>query len=141
MAQEATDERNNQEAMKTQEIEKARRGKEAEMKTQEKQRLAEKITTLEKSQKHTAEEKAAAEQYLKDLEPACIEGDSTYEDRKSARDDEIEALKEAQVILANAFQDNVTVGESNPPDANGTTLLQSPSALSGKLFLASVAAH
>ena len=53
-----------------------------------------------KSLKHTSDELEAVEQYMKDLGPACIEGDSTYEDRKKARSAEIDALKEAQVILA-----------------------------------------
>merc|ERR1719413_293425 len=101
-AQEATDDMNYQEEMKTQEIEKSRRTKEVEMKTQEKQRLTDKIATMEKTQKHTKMEKEAMEQYLKDLEPACVEGDSTYDARKQARTDEIDALKEAQVILADA---------------------------------------
>merc|ERR1740121_1704786 len=56
MAQEATDERNYQEEMKTQAIEKARRSKEVEMKAQEKQRQVEKTTALEKSEKHTQSE-------------------------------------------------------------------------------------
>merc|ERR1719422_868512 len=99
-AQESTDEKNYQEEMQAQKIEKARRTKEVEMRTQEKQRLSDKILSMEKSQKHVKDEKAAVGQYLKDLEPACIEGDSTYDDRKKARSDEIEALKEAQVILA-----------------------------------------
>merc|ERR1712087_299589 len=97
--------------MKAQQIEKARRSKEAEMKTQEKQRLAEKIASLEKSKKHTQEEKAATEQYERDLQPACVEGDSTYDDRKSARSDEIAALKEAQVILTDAL--NSTEAENS----------------------------
>merc|ERR1740121_2512446 len=108
--QEATDETNYQEEMKTQEIEKARRTKEVELKEQEKQRLNDKIASLEKSEKHTKEEKQAMEQYLKDLEPACVEGDSTYDARKQARTDEIDALKEAQVILADA--NNITDSSS-----------------------------
>jgi len=129
MAQEATDERNYQEEMQTQQIEKARRSKEAEMKTQEKQRLLEQVSTLKKSESHTKDEKAAADQYLKDLEPACVEGDSTYEDRKASRDDEIQALKEAQVILAEAFE-----GNSTNATTGNATLLELP----GRSFLAPV---
>ena len=44
------------------------------------------------------------EQYLKDLEPACGTGDSSYDDRKQARADEIEALRKAQAILQDAFR-------------------------------------
>lgn len=101
-AQEATDQKNYQDANKEAEIEKARREKEAEMKTQEKSRLLARVATLEKSKKHTTGELDAQKQYLKDLNPACVEGDSTYEDRKAARTAEIAALKDAQVILSEA---------------------------------------
>jgi len=104
-AQEVTDEKNYLEEMKTSGIEKARREKESEMKAQEKKRLEEKIASLEKSKKHTNDELGAVDQYLKDLSPACLEGDSTYEDRKAARASEIEALKEAQVILAESREE------------------------------------
>merc|ERR1719360_312571 len=100
-AQEATDESAFQEEMKSTAIEKSRRAKEAEMKEQEKKRLMDQVDSWGKSLKHTSDELEAAEQYMKDLGPACIDGDSTYEDRKKARTAEIDALKEAQVILAN----------------------------------------
>lgn len=100
-AQESTDENAYQEEMKSTEIEKSRRSKEAEMKEQEKKRLLDQVDSWEKSLKHTSDELEAVEQYMKDLGPACIDGDSTYEDRKKARTAEIDALKEAQVILAN----------------------------------------
>jgi len=132
MAQEATDEKNYQEEMKTQEISKARRSKEAEMKAEEKKRLLEKIASLQKTEKHTKEEKTATEQYLKDLEPACIDGDSTYDDRKAARDEEVQALKEAQVVLADAFKDNSTEA------ANSTDFLQGDAFPIGRSFLAPV---
>jgi len=74
------------------------------MKGQSKHRLLDRISTHEKSKKHTVAEHEAVVQYLKDLSPACLEGDSTYEDRKAARSAEITALKEAQVILADAFK-------------------------------------
>merc|ERR1719473_1629152 len=54
--------------------------------------------------KHTSSELDAVEQYLKDLEPACGTGDSSYDDRKKARADEIEALRKAQTILEEAFR-------------------------------------
>jgi len=126
MAQEATDERNYQEEMKDQKIEKARRSKEAEMKTQQKQQLVEKSQVLAKNEKHTKDEKAANEQYLKDLEPACVEGDSTYEDRKAARGDEIAALKESQVILSKAFdekgEEKTMFLEAQPPSSASSFL-------------------
>merc|ERR1719362_1695127 len=84
-AQEATDESAFQEEMKSTAIEKSRRAKEAEMKEQEKKRLADQVDSWGKSLKHTSDELEAVEQYMKDLGPACIDGDSTYEDRKKAR--------------------------------------------------------
>merc|ERR1712151_257029 len=89
-----------QEEMKSTEIEKSRRAKEAEMKEQEKKRLLDQVDSWEKSLKHTWDELEAVKQYQKDLKPACVDGDSTYEDRKKARTEEIDALKKAQVILA-----------------------------------------
>ena len=35
--------------------------------------------------------------YLEELQPACVDGDSTYEDRKDARDAEIKAPKNAGI--------------------------------------------
>jgi len=43
-------------------------------------------------------------QYEKDLQPACVEGDSSYEDRKAARTKEIEALHESQKVLEEVFK-------------------------------------
>merc|ERR1740138_1657940 len=54
---------------------------------------------VRKSRKNVASELEKTEQYLKDLEPACVSGDSSYEKRKEARDKEIEALKKAQDFL------------------------------------------
>jgi len=99
MAQEETDQNAYEQEIKASEIEKARRAKEAEMKAQEKSRLQEKIAAHEQSLKHVTDELGAVEQYLVDLGPACIQGDSTYEDRKGARASEIDALKQAQVFL------------------------------------------
>merc|ERR1712187_1011709 len=109
-AQEEMDQKAFDEEIKTCEIEKARSAKEADMKDQEKKRLLDKVSTLEKSLKHTSDELHAVQQYWKDLGPACMEGDSTYETRKASRDQEIAALKEAQVILADAFK-----GDAAPP--------------------------
>merc|ERR1740123_2756248 len=86
--------------MKSSKIEKARREKEAEMKDQEKKRLMEKSVSMGKSLKHVNAELGAVDQYLADLQPACVEGDSTYKDRKDARAAEIDSLKKAQVLLA-----------------------------------------
>jgi len=43
-------------------------------------------------------------QYNEDLKPACVDGDSTYDDRKGARSREVEALKQALNILEQAFK-------------------------------------
>jgi len=102
-AQEEIDQKAFDAEIKSCEVEKARTGKEAEMKADEQKRTLEKVATLEKSLKHTSEQLEAVQQYWKDLSPACMEGDSTYEDRKASRDAEISALKEAQVILKQAF--------------------------------------
>jgi hypothetical protein len=104
-AQEEVDKTAYEEDTKSCEIEKARRSKEAEMKGEEKKRLMDKIGSLEKTQKHVQDELATVKQYLKDLGPACIEGDSTYDQRKTSRAAEISALKEAQTILADAFKE------------------------------------
>jgi hypothetical protein len=105
-AQEAVDQDEYEKAMKDNEIEKARRTKETEMKSNEKQRRLEKISSLDSSRKSTAGELEKTVQYLKDLEPACVTGDSTYEARKSARTSEIKALQKAQIILEDAFNED-----------------------------------
>merc|ERR1719473_1850384 len=73
------------------------------MKTARSEQSKEKLLAKQKDFKNNEHELEATEQYMKDLEPACINGDSTYEDRKGARTAEIEALKEAQGILQTAF--------------------------------------
>jgi len=103
-AQEASDQKTFDDDMQEHDIEKAKRSKEAEMKENEKKRLVEKLGALVKTHKHVSDEHEATEQYQKDLQPACVEGDSTYEDRKAARTDEIEALHRSQDILADAFK-------------------------------------
>merc|ERR1719235_188116 len=102
--QEAVDQKTFDEMAKDSAIEKSRRVKESDMKTQEKKRLVDKIESMTKQRKHVSDEHEAVVQYLKDLRPACVEGDSTYEDRKAARAKEIDALRQAQGILADAFK-------------------------------------
>jgi hypothetical protein len=106
--QEETDQKFFEEEMKECEIDKARRIKDVEVKTAEKKRQAEKVASLTESKKHVQSEHEATEQYMADLQKACVEGDSTYEDRKAARAKEIEALKEAMGILQDAFKQNAT---------------------------------
>jgi len=103
-AQEASDQDAYDSDMQEHDIEKAKRSKESEMKSAEKKRLVEKAASMEKNRKHVSDEHEATVQYQKDLQPACVEGDSTYEDRKAARTDEIEALHNAQNILEEAFK-------------------------------------
>merc|ERR1719440_911807 len=91
--------------MKENDIEKARRTQESEMKSAEKARRNEKIVSLSSSKKNSEGELEKTEQYLEDLKPACVDGDSSYDDRKAARTKEIEALKKAQVILLDAFKE------------------------------------
>merc|ERR1719189_1052730 len=104
-AQEESDQTLYDEDMKRCEAEKAARIKESEMKETEKKRLIEKTAQMEAQHKHTSNEHEAVEQYLKDLQHGCVDGDSTYEDRKAARAKEIEALGKAQIILRDAFKE------------------------------------
>merc|ERR1719456_1358143 len=104
-AQEAADQKAFEEDMQANDIEKAERTQEVEMKTNEKKRRVEKIASLNGQKKDTEAELEKTDQYLTDLKPACVDGDSTYEDRKAARAKEIEALRKAQVILLDAFKD------------------------------------
>jgi len=103
--QEATDQEQYDKDMTEMTVTKAEKEKEAEMKTHEKKRLVDKLEGFNTQLKHVSAELEAVEQYLKDLEPACVSGDSTYEDRKKARSDEIDALRKAQVILEEAFKE------------------------------------
>jgi len=104
-AQEAQDQKEFEDAMKSNKIEKAGRTQEVQMKTAEKARRVDKIASLSSTRKDTEAELEKTEQYLVDLKPACVNGDSSYDDRKSARSKEIEALQKAQVILLEAFKE------------------------------------
>ena len=75
-----------------------------EKKTSKKESLQESMENAAAQLKHTSAALDAVEQYLKDLEPACGTGDSSYDDRKRDRADEIEALRKAQTILEDAFR-------------------------------------
>jgi len=104
-AQEAQDQEDYDQAMSAHDIEKAERTTEVEMKTAESKRLNDKIAQMSSTLKTTESELEATNQYLKDLEPACVTGDSSYEDRKAARAKEIDALKKAESTLADAFKE------------------------------------
>ena len=116
LAQEETDKSQYEEDMSRCDMEKARRLKEGEMKLQEKKRLASKADSKTKTRKNIASEHEAVVQYLHDLRPACVEGDSTYDDRKAARSEETEALRQAQKILADAFNFKNKEGDEENPD-------------------------
>jgi len=104
-AQDAQDQKAFEEAMKDNSIEKAGRTQEVTMKEAEMARRVDKITSLSSNKKDTEGELEKTEQYLTDLKPACVNGDSSYGDRKAARTKEIGALKKAQVILQDAFKE------------------------------------
>merc|ERR1719182_132609 len=94
-----------EETMKSNQIEKAGRTQEVAMKTAEKARRVDKIASLEGQKKNTNAELEKTDQYLVDLKPACVDGDSSYEDRKAARTKEVGALKKAKQTLADAFKE------------------------------------
>merc|ERR1719482_2157258 len=103
-SQEETDEQAFQSDMTKSEMDKAEKNKDAEMKTMRKNALQQKVEGMNKDKTHLTKELEAVTQYLKDLEPACVSGDSSYADRKAARSDEIAALRKAQTILEEAFK-------------------------------------
>merc|ERR1719183_1743488 len=103
-SQEETDEKAFQSDMTKSEMDKAEKGKDAEMKTMRKNALMQKVEGMNADKSHLTKELEAVTQYMKDLEPACVSGDSSYADRKAARTDEIAALRKAQTILEEAFK-------------------------------------
>lgn len=103
-SQETTDQHAFDEQIKTEKIEKARRTQEVEMKGNRKMQKTDLISQIKGTKKNVGSEQEKAVQYLKDLESACISGDSTYEKRKEARDEEIAALGKAQGFLEDAFR-------------------------------------
>merc|ERR1719316_522465 len=80
-----TDQKNYESDMQAKKIELAETTQDTQMKTSKKDSLQEKMEGLAAQLKHTTSEFDAMVQYLKDLQPACGEGDSSYEDRKKAR--------------------------------------------------------
>jgi len=106
-AQDATEQTKFNEDMRANEVAQAEYMTLVETKTEEKNRMVEKVNVWEDQKKHVQGELEATEQYYKDLGGACRDADSTYDERKSARSDEITALKQAQTILASAFEDSL----------------------------------
>jgi septal ring factor EnvC (AmiA/AmiB activator) len=84
-------------------MDKAEKTKDSEMKTSRKERLAEKLDGKSKELDHTADALDSTTKYEENLQHACVDGDSTYAERKAARTQEISALREAEGILDNAF--------------------------------------
>merc|ERR1719217_1453472 len=103
-SQEETDQKAFDEDMTSSSMDKASKQKSAQMKTAKKTALEQKLAGMNTDKAHLTKELEAAEQYLSDLKPACVSGDSTYSERKAARGDEIEALRKAQTILEDAFK-------------------------------------
>jgi len=87
---------------------KAEKTKDAEMKSARKERMGEKLAGKTADESHNTKELEATVQYMADLQHACVDGDSTYADRKGARTQEIDALRQAQGILENAFAETET---------------------------------
>jgi hypothetical protein len=108
-SQEATDQEQYDQSMSDNDIEMARRKQESDMKSAEKKRRNDDIASLSSQKSNTAAELEKTDQYLDNLKPACVSGDSSYGDRKKARADEVDALKKAQVTLEDAFKDQSLV--------------------------------
>jgi len=121
-AQEASDQATYEENMKENKISQAERESEVQTKSAEKARQVEIIASLSAAKKHTSDELEQVELYLHDLIPACVAGDSTYDERKAARAEETAALQKAQVILGDAFK----VGAPAPAPASAAFLAARP---------------
>merc|ERR1719313_1065192 len=102
--QDETDQKAYEEDMAAKKVELADTESATLMKEEKKTSLQGKIDAMSIQLKATTKENDAVVQYLKDLEPACAPGEGSYEDRKKARSDEIEALRKAQGILEDAFR-------------------------------------
>jgi len=85
-------------------IDKAQKQKDTEMQSARKDRMEDKLESKTADHDHSSKELEATEQYWADLQKACVNGDSTYAERKAARTQETEALREAQKILEDAFK-------------------------------------
>jgi len=106
-AQEAADQKEFEDTMKDNSIEKAGRTQEVTMKTSEMKSRNAKIADLSSNKKDTEGELEKTEQYLSDLQKPCVDTDTgaSYDKRKAARSTEITALKKAQGILEDAFKE------------------------------------
>merc|ERR1719401_1300947 len=92
-AQEATDQHTYEQNIKASEIQKAEHLKAIEVKGAEQKRLEGKISMKQSSHKLLSGEHESVVQYISDLQKACVDGDSTYEERKASRAMEVQALQ------------------------------------------------
>jgi len=99
-----TDQKDYEQDMDNKKVEIDETRTDTQKKTSKKDSVEEKMHGMAAVLKSTSSQLDAVEQYLKDLEPACGTGDSSYEDRKKARADETDALRKAQTILEEAFR-------------------------------------
>jgi len=90
--------------MTEQAVEKDRIEQDTSMATSRKEMFTQKLDILSSERQNVADEHEVVLHYPKDSRPAWITGDSTYEERKQERADEIEALRKAQTILQDAFK-------------------------------------
>jgi len=102
-SQENLDQNQYDKDMSASKIDKAKTAKEAEMKRDAKKRMDDDVRSQEKKRNHALSEHGAVTQYLKDLEGSCIDGDSSYDDKKAARTREITSLRKSQQDLEKAF--------------------------------------
>lgn len=102
-AQEESDEKSFQEDMSSSNADKQEKQADTQTKSNRKTSMSQKLQSLSTNKKHLTSELDAVNNYLTDLQPACVSGDSSYEDRKGARMDEVAALKKAQSIFEDAF--------------------------------------
>merc|ERR1719484_226683 len=86
-------------------VDKAAAEKDTETRPRSRMSTTSKLDGKMKDKDHNDKELEATEEYMTNLQPACVEGDSTYEERKAARTTEIEALKSAETILDEAFNE------------------------------------
>lgn len=103
-AAEESESENFEQDMKENKIALAKLRNEVKVKTARKTTLEEDKASTASQLKKGEKQLEALNQYLKDLDQPCVAGDSTYEDRKSARASEISSLQEALVVLENAFK-------------------------------------
>jgi len=76
----------------------------SEMKSARRETMKETLQGKTTDNDHNNKELGATTQYLADLQHACVDGDSSYAERKAARTQEIEVLRQAQGILDSAAE-------------------------------------